>query len=101
MVRFEREKYEKGYRFHGCFESALIHKKRRRGWSCGHGRCWHPFLSRKFPPCSIIRPTDTKDVATGALQGLTASGLFSGQSKEFFAAVTKLAEAADAAQRGV
>jgi hypothetical protein len=36
----------------------------------------------------------------GAIQGLTASGLFSGQSKGFFAAVTKLAQAADAAQRG-
>jgi hypothetical protein len=59
-----------------------------------------PFLSRKFAPCSIVRPTNTKGVATGAIKGLTDSGLFSGQSKEFFAAVTKLAEAADAAQRG-
>lgn len=59
-----------------------------------------PFLNRKFPPCSIIRPTKTEGVAMGAIQGLTASGLFSGQSKDFFAAVTKLAQAADAAQRG-
>jgi hypothetical protein len=59
-----------------------------------------PFLSRKFPPCSIIRPTQTEGVAMGAIQGLTASGLFSGQSKDFFAAVTKLAQAADAAERG-
>src|SRR5439155_7638982 len=30
-----------------------------------------PFLSRKLPPCSIIRPTDTKGVAMGALTFLT------------------------------
>jgi len=59
-----------------------------------------PFLSRKFQPCSIIRPTKTEGVAMGAIQGLTASGLFSGQSKGFFAAINKLAQAADAAQRG-
>jgi hypothetical protein len=59
-----------------------------------------PFLSRKFPPCSIIRPTRTEGVAMGAIQGLINDGLFIGQSKEFFAAVTKLAQAADAAQRG-
>jgi hypothetical protein len=58
------------------------------------------FLSRKFPPCSIIRPTNTKGVAMGAIKGLTAEGLFSGQSPDFFAAVHKLAQAADAAQRG-
>jgi hypothetical protein len=58
-----------------------------------------PFLSRKFPPCSIIRPTQTKGVAMGAVQALTNDGLFIGQSKEFFAAITKLAQAADAAQR--
>jgi hypothetical protein len=58
------------------------------------------FLSRKFPPCSIIRPTKTKGVAMGAVKGLTASGLFSGQSPTFFAAVHQLAQAADAAQRG-
>jgi hypothetical protein len=60
-----------------------------------------PFLSRKFPPCSIIRPTNTKGVAMGAVQALTNDGLFIGQSKEFFAAISKLAQAADAAQRGV
>jgi len=58
-----------------------------------------PFLSRKFPPCSIIRPTQTEGVAMGAVQALTNDGLFIGQSKEFFAAITKLAQAADAAQR--
>jgi hypothetical protein len=59
-----------------------------------------PFLSRKFPPCSIIRPTNTAGAAMGAVNGLAAEGLFSGQSSDFFAAVTALATAADAAQRG-
>jgi hypothetical protein len=57
------------------------------------------FLSRHFPPCSIIRPTATKGVATGALKGLTASGLFRGQSSEFFSFLTQLAQEADAARR--
>jgi len=57
------------------------------------------FLSKKFPPCSIIRPTATHGAALGAVNGLTASGLFIGQSPEFFAALTALATAADAAQR--
>jgi hypothetical protein len=59
-----------------------------------------PFLSSKFPACSIIRPTNTVGAAMGAVNGLTASGLFSGQSPEFFTAVKALAAAADAAQRG-
>jgi hypothetical protein len=57
------------------------------------------FLSRHFPPCSIIRPTATKGVATGALKGLTASGLFRGQSPAFFGFLTQLAQEADAARR--
>jgi Ferritin-like domain len=57
------------------------------------------FLDRKFPICSIIRPTQTKDAAMGAAQALTASGLFIGQSPEFFAALKGLAQAADAAER--
>jgi len=59
-----------------------------------------PFLSPKFAPCSIVRPTNTAGAAMGAVQALTNDGLFIGQSKEFFAAITKLAQAADAAQRG-
>ena len=43
-----------------------------------------PFLSRSLPVCSIIRPTETKDAAMGALKFLTAMGLFIGQSKAFF-----------------
>jgi hypothetical protein len=56
------------------------------------------FLDRKFPICSIIRPTETDGAAMGAAKALTANGLFIGQSPEFFAAVTELAKAADAAR---
>lgn len=59
-----------------------------------------PFLSQKFPPCSIIRPTNTAGVAMGAVKALTADGLFIGQSAEFFSTLNALAAAADAAQRG-
>jgi Ferritin-like domain len=55
------------------------------------------FLDRKFPICSIIRPTETEGIATGAAKALTDDGLFIGQSPEFFAALTELAEQADAA----
>jgi hypothetical protein len=57
------------------------------------------FLSRQFPPVSIIRPTDTKGAAMGAAQALTNDGLFIGQSKEFFQLLNDLAEDADEAQR--
>src|SRR5437867_1551662 len=59
-----------------------------------------PFLSRRFPRCSIIRPTKTEGVAVGALTFLTNMGLFIGQSPAFFAYMTNLAQQADAAQRG-
>ncbi|HET9918215.1 MAG TPA: ferritin-like domain-containing protein [Ktedonobacteraceae bacterium] len=59
------------------------------------------FLNRKFPPVSIVRPTETEGAAMGAVKALTADGLFIGQSKEFFAALNHLAQQADAAQRGV
>jgi len=58
-----------------------------------------PFLSRKFPACSIIRPTATQRAARGALQALTHDGLFRGQSKEFFEYLRDLAEDADEAKR--
>jgi hypothetical protein len=58
-----------------------------------------PFLSRKLPIVSIIRPTETKGAATGALKFLTNMGLFIGQSKEFFAYLADLAEDADEARR--
>jgi hypothetical protein len=57
------------------------------------------FLDRKFPICSIIRPTETEGAAMAAAGALVADGLFIGQSREFFAAVTGLAQAADAARR--
>jgi hypothetical protein len=58
------------------------------------------FLSRKFPVVSIIRPTETKGAAMGAVKALTADGLFIGQSPEFFRVLSDLAEAADAARHG-
>jgi len=57
------------------------------------------FLNRKFPVCSIIRPTETVGAATGAANALTNDGLFVGQSKEFFQVLFQLASEADAAQR--
>src|SRR5260370_32641570 len=56
-----------------------------------------PFLSRSFPKCSIIRPTETNGAAMGAVNALTADGLFRGQSQAFFALLTALAQAAHAA----
>jgi hypothetical protein len=59
-----------------------------------------PFLSRKFPICSIIRPTETKGAAMGAVKALTDDGLFMGQKDErFFDVLNDLAEDADEAQR--
>jgi hypothetical protein len=58
------------------------------------------FLDRKFPVCSIVRPTATKGVAMGAVKALTADGLFRGQSEDFFQLLRDLAEDADEAQRG-
>jgi Ferritin-like domain len=58
------------------------------------------FLDRKFPVCSIIRPTETDGAAAGALKALTANGLFIGQSAGFFAVMRDLASAADAARHG-
>jgi hypothetical protein len=55
------------------------------------------FLDRKFPVCSIIRPTETEGAAMGALKFLTDTGLFVGQSQSFFASMKQLAQAADAA----
>jgi len=58
------------------------------------------FLDRKFPVCSIIRPTETTGAAMGAVKFLTDTGLFRGQSQEFFNVLTGLARAADAARHG-
>jgi hypothetical protein len=58
-----------------------------------------PFLSRKFPRCSIVRPTNTRGAAMGAVKALTADGLFIGQSPQFFDFLNHLAAQADAARR--
>jgi len=58
-----------------------------------------PFLDRKFPICSIIRPTETKGAAMGAVNALTADGLFIGQTPEFKQLLNDLATDADAARR--
>jgi len=57
------------------------------------------FLSRQFPPCSIIRPTDPTGAAMDAVKALTADGLFIGQSAEFLQILQLLAAAADSATR--
>lgn len=58
-----------------------------------------PFISRKLPPCSIIRPTATRGIATGVVKFLTAMGLFVGQSPAFFQTMNQLAKEADQAKR--
>lgn len=58
-----------------------------------------PFLSRNLPRCSIIRPTETRGIATNVVNFLTAMGLFRGQQPEFFAVMRDLAADADAARR--
>jgi hypothetical protein len=58
-----------------------------------------PFLSRNLPPCSIIRPTETKGVAMDVVKFLTAMGLFIGQPPAFFELLQDLAAEADNAKR--
>jgi hypothetical protein len=58
-----------------------------------------PFLDSSFPICSIIRPTQTKGAAMGAVAALSADGLFSGQTPEFLQLLSDLASDADQAQR--
>src|SRR6267142_2764784 len=57
------------------------------------------FLNKQLPACSVIRPTATNGAAMGALQSLTADGLFIGQPKAFFTFLHDLAQNADAARR--
>ena len=59
-----------------------------------------PFISPDLPRCSVIRPTETKDIAKGVVKFLTDMGLFAGQSPAFFAFMQRLAEEADTARRG-
>jgi hypothetical protein len=58
-----------------------------------------PFISRKLPPCSVIRPTETRGIAMNVVNFLTAMGLFIGQSPAFFALMRDLAAEADRARR--
>jgi hypothetical protein len=58
-----------------------------------------PFLNTSFPICSIIRPTETTGFAMNAVKGLTADGLFIGQTPEFFQLLADLASDADQAKR--
>ena len=58
------------------------------------------FISTHLPLCSVIRPTATNNAgAKAAVTGLTASGLFNGQSRAFFNLLADLAEEADEAKR--
>lgn len=59
-----------------------------------------PFLSRKLPSCSVIRPTETRGIAKNVVTFLTEMGLFIGQSSAFFKLMGDLAEDADEARRG-
>lgn len=55
-----------------------------------------------LPLVSVIRPSTTANAgAVATIRSFTADLLFDGQSKEFFARVMALAEAADAAKRRV
>src|SRR5277367_1620719 len=58
------------------------------------------FISPKLPRCAVIRPTDPKGIAMGVVNFLTGTGLFAGQSPEFFKILNTLAAQADAAERG-
>ncbi len=65
------------------------------------------FLNKKFGPVSIIRPTETKNAATAALQSFIDGGLFightskSGKSDGFVELLRELAAEADEARRDV
>jgi Ferritin-like domain len=58
------------------------------------------FIHPKLPHCSVIRPlTDKFAGARATVTFLTNMNLFAGQSKQFFAELQRLADAADAARR--
>jgi hypothetical protein len=61
-----------------------------------------PFLNRKFPVVSVIRPVSISTAIFGAraaVQGFIDDGLFIGQSGKFFKTLHDLAEDADEATR--
>ena len=58
------------------------------------------FISTSLPLCSVIRPSSTALAgAVAAVNALTNSGLFKGQTPAFFTLLNSLASAADAATR--
>jgi hypothetical protein len=58
------------------------------------------FISANLPHCAVIRPSDDRFAgAQAAVAALTADGLFTGQSPQFFQTLKQLAEEADAAHR--
>ena len=58
------------------------------------------FIDPNLPKCAVIRPTsDAFGGAVAAVKGLTADGLFLGQSNEFLTALSQLATEADQASR--
>lgn len=59
------------------------------------------FISPNLPHCAVIRPTNPKGIARGVVSFLTGTGLFTGQSPEFFKTLGTLANQADAARRGL
>ena len=62
-----------------------------------------PFISRKLPRCSVIRPVSTSPGVFGAVvavEGFIADGLFAGQTQAFLDFILRLARKADAAERG-
>jgi hypothetical protein len=58
------------------------------------------FLRAGLPDCSVIRPASTQNAgAVATVTALTNSGLFKGQSQQFFNTLNALAKAADNAER--
>ena len=59
------------------------------------------FISKSLPPCSVIRPTLTRDGgAVATIRAFTDDLLFLGQSQAFFTLVKRLAGEADSVRRG-
>ncbi len=58
------------------------------------------FINANLPHCAVIRPSDDRFAgAQAAVASLTADGLFTGQSPQFFQTLKQMAEEADAAHR--
>ena len=59
------------------------------------------FISKNLPPCSVIRPTSTRNGgAVATIKSFTDDLLFLGQSEAFFRLVNRLAVDADSVRRG-